>query len=142
MPIPMSARYGDNVSARSGEHDLVSRPQPDRASGERRRSQSDAARKPFRLPVQWVNRPNLDFRGFAGTVASGSIRPGDTIVVASSGKILDGNPHRHRRRRPRRGRAGEAVTLTLADEIDVARGDIFACPVERGPRSPTSSPPI
>ncbi len=84
------------------------------------------AQKPFRFPVQWVNRPNLDFRGFSGTVASGTINPGDKIVVAASGKesvvtrivTADGDLPE--------ARAGDAITLTLADEIDVARGDVIA----------------
>ncbi len=82
--------------------------------------------KPFRLPVQWVNRPDLDFRGFAGTVASGVVRPGDRIGVYPSGlestveRILthDGDLEL--------AVAGQAVTLTLADEIDVSRGDVIA----------------
>jgi len=82
--------------------------------------------KPFRLPVQWVNRPDLDFRGFSGTIASGTIRPGDEIVVTASGKrstvtrivTLDGDLAE--------AVAGQAVTLTLADEIDISRGDLLA----------------
>jgi bifunctional enzyme CysN/CysC len=84
--------------------------------------------KPFRFPVQWVNRPNLDFRGFSGTVVSGCIRAGDRLVVATSGKestvtrivTADGDHPA--------ARAGDAVTLTLADEIDIARGDVLARP--------------
>jgi bifunctional enzyme CysN/CysC len=76
--------------------------------------------------VQWVNRPNLDFRGFSGTVVSGTIRTGDKVVVAASGKesaltrivTADGDLAA--------ARAGDAVTLMLADEIDVARGDVLA----------------
>jgi len=83
-------------------------------------------RAPFRLPVQWVNRPNLDFRGFAGTIAGGAVAPGDRVVVLPSGRestverivTLDGDLEL--------GVAGQAVTLTLADEIDVSRGDVIA----------------
>jgi bifunctional enzyme CysN/CysC len=82
--------------------------------------------EPFRFPVQWVNRPHLDFRGYAGTVTSGSVRPGDEVVIQPSGKRVhigrivtaDGDlaiVHR-----------GEAVTLTFAEEVDVSRGDILA----------------
>ncbi|MBN9146226.1 MULTISPECIES: sulfate adenylyltransferase subunit CysN [unclassified Novosphingobium] len=82
--------------------------------------------KPFRMPVQWVNRPNLDFRGFAGLIASGSIRPGDAIRVLPSGKTstverivtLDGDLLQ--------AVAGQSVTLTFADEIDCSRGDVIA----------------
>jgi bifunctional enzyme CysN/CysC len=89
------------------------------------------AEKPFRLPVQWVNRPNLDFRGFSGTVSSGRIKPGDGIVVAKSGKsstvkrivTMDGDLDE--------ALPGEAVTLTLADEVDVSRGDLLCTPSAR-----------
>ncbi len=123
--IPVSARFGDNMSTRSaampwyaGETLLAALEGAD--VGETR----DAG--PFRLPVQWVNRPNLDFRGFAGTVAGGTVRPGDAVTVAGSGRAstvkrivtADGDLEE--------ARAGDAVTLTLADEIDVARGDVLA----------------
>jgi len=80
---------------------------------------------PFRLPVQWVNRPHLDFRGFCGTVASGTIRPGNELRVNSSGRssrvarivTMGGDLPE--------AVAGQAVTLTLTDEIDVSRGDIL-----------------
>ncbi|NBC35204.1 sulfate adenylyltransferase subunit CysN [Novosphingobium sp. FSY-8] len=82
--------------------------------------------RPFRMPVQWVNRPNLDFRGFAGQVATGSVRPGDEIRVLPSGKTstverivtLDGDLDQ--------AVAGQSVTLTFADEIDCSRGDVIA----------------
>jgi bifunctional enzyme CysN/CysC len=132
VPVPISARYGDNVTARSGNMPWYHGPtliehleQVDVAQ--------DLAAKPFRFPVQWVNRPNLDFRGFAGTVASGRIAPGDQVVVAASGKAsriarivtADGDLDA--------AEAGEAVTLTLEDEVDVARGDILVRPAERPP---------
>ncbi|WP_434958668.1 MULTISPECIES: sulfate adenylyltransferase subunit CysN [unclassified Labrys (in: a-proteobacteria)] len=128
--IPISARFGENVSMRSTNMDWYHGPiliehleTIDVAS--------DAAKKPFRFPVQWVNRPNLDFRGFSGTVASGSIRPGDSVTVAASGKTSvvtrivtqDGDYEE--------AVAGDAVTLTLADEIDAARGDVFSRATER-----------
>ncbi|MYG14472.1 MAG: sulfate adenylyltransferase subunit CysN, partial [Gammaproteobacteria bacterium] len=79
----------------------------------------------FRLPVQWVNRPNLDFRGFSGTIAAGAVRPGDEVVALPSGvrsqvtriHTYDGDLER--------AETGQAVTLTLADEIDVSRGDVI-----------------
>jgi bifunctional enzyme CysN/CysC len=85
-----------------------------------------ATAAPFRLPVQWVNRPDLDFRGFAGTVAAGRIGVGDPIRIVPSGKTsevarivtADGD-------RDTAG-AGEAVTLVLADEVDCSRGDVIA----------------
>ncbi len=124
QPIPLSARFGDNVTTRSprlpwydGPHLLEHL--------ETVRIDAQAATRPFRLPVQYVNRPNLDFRGFAGTVASGSIAVGETVVAAKSGK-----PSRIRRivthdgDLPRAGE-GEAVTLVLEDEIEVSRGDML-----------------
>lgn len=87
----------------------------------------DLSRQPFRMPVQWVNRPDLDFRGFAGTIASGAISPGDPIRVLPSGKssiverivTMDGDLEH--------AVAGQSITLTLQDEIDVSRGDLFSC---------------
>ena len=86
----------------------------------------DAQARPFRMPVQWVNRPNLDFRGFSGRVLGGSVRRGDRIRVLPSGKesvvarivTSDGDLER--------AIAGQSITLTLDDEIDVSRGDLFA----------------
>jgi bifunctional enzyme CysN/CysC len=82
--------------------------------------------KPFRLAVQWVNRPDLDFRGFAGTIASGAVRPGDRIGVYPSG--LESTVERVVAHHGdlELAVAGQAVTLTLADEIDVSRGDVIA----------------
>jgi bifunctional enzyme CysN/CysC len=130
MPIPLSARHGDNVIARSANTAWYGGPcLLDYL--ERVDVQGEGAVRPFRFPVQWVNRPNSEFRGYAGTVASGSIAPGDDIVVAASGRLsriarivtADGDRDR--------AVAGEAVTLTLADEIDIGRGDMLARPDER-----------
>ena len=84
------------------------------------------ADKPFRMPVQWVNRPNLDFRGFSGLIATGSVKPGDEVRVLPSGKTskvtrivtLDGDLEQ--------GVAGQSVTLCLADEVDCSRGDVIS----------------
>jgi bifunctional enzyme CysN/CysC len=129
-PIPMSARYGDNVTARSTRMTWYAGP----TLLEHLESidvAADAAAKPFRFPVQWVNRPNLDFRGFSGTIVSGTVRAGDKIVVAASGRessiarivTYDGDLPE--------AKAGDAVTLTLKDEIDIARGDLIVQPTSR-----------
>ena len=92
--------------------------------------EEQARQRPLRLPVQWVNRPNLDFRGFAGTLASGIVRQGERIRVLPSGRestvtrivTMDGDLDH--------AVAGQSVTLTLADEIDISRGDVIASPAD------------
>ncbi len=129
-PIPLSALTGDNVTTRSDHTPWYSGPTLVQHL-ETIDVESDLTQKPFRFPVQWVNRPNLDFRGFSGTIASGTIRPGDKIAVAASGKTstiarivtADGDLPE--------ARAGDAVTLTLADEVDIARGDVIAPATDR-----------
>lgn len=79
----------------------------------------------FRLPVQWVNRPNLDFRGFSGTIAGGTVKPGDEIIAMPSGsrskvaRIVTATGDLDE------AQAGQAITLTLEDEIDISRGDVI-----------------
>jgi bifunctional enzyme CysN/CysC len=130
VPIPISARFGDNIINRSSLTCWYQGPcLLDYL--ERIDIGSEKARQPFRFPVQWVNRPNPDFRGYAGTVASGRIAEGDEIVVAASGRTTrvkrivtsDGDLAA--------AEAEDAVTLTLEDEIDVGRGDVLARPTER-----------
>jgi bifunctional enzyme CysN/CysC len=124
-PIPLSARFGDNVT-RPSEHMYWYNGPTLLEHLERLDVDHGFEEKPFRFPVQWVNRPNLDFRGFSGTVASGSIAPGDRVVVAASGRestvsrIVSANGDLPE------ARAGDAVTLTLTDDVDIARGDIIA----------------
>jgi bifunctional enzyme CysN/CysC len=130
FPIPISARYGDNIVNRSDNMDWFQGPcLLDYLEGIDLRSES--AGLPFRFPVQWVNRPSAEFRGYAGTICSGGIAVGDEILVASSG-------HNSRVKRIvtydgdlMRAEAGDAVTITLADEIDIGRGDILTRPTER-----------
>jgi bifunctional enzyme CysN/CysC len=124
--IPVSGVRGDNVVRRSAAMTWYDGPtlieylegvEPDRDGGEE---------TPFRFPVQWVNRPDPSFRGFAGTIVSGTIRCGDRIRVCPSGRestvdrivTYDGDLTA--------AGAGQAVTLALADEIDVTRGDVIA----------------
>jgi len=130
VPVPISARYGDNVLTRSDRLPWYSGPTLVEHL-ETVEVEEDRASAPFRLPVQWVSRPDLDFRGFAGTIAGGRVRPGDPVVVAKSGRTStvkrivthDGDLAE--------AAAGDAVTLTLADEIDVSRGDVLADPAAR-----------
>ncbi len=130
VPIPISARYGDNVTRRSERTPWYDGPtlieQLETIDVE-----PAATGKPLRFPVQWVNRPDLDFRGFAGTIASGTVTVGDPVVAAGSGKstrverivTFDGDRQS--------ASAGEAVTLTLVDEIDIARGELLVAPQDR-----------
>ncbi|MEM0906244.1 MAG: sulfate adenylyltransferase subunit CysN [Pseudomonadota bacterium] len=128
--IPISARYGDNVVARSDRTPWYQGPAL-LEHLENIEVQSDLEQRPFRMTVQWVNRPNLDFRGFSGTIASGKLHPGDPVVVAGSGReatvsrivTMDGDLPE--------GRASEAVTVVLDREIDVSRGDILVPPSHR-----------
>jgi bifunctional enzyme CysN/CysC len=130
MPIPISARHGDNVSKKSANTPWYDGP-PLLDYLEAIDVSQDLATRPFRFAVQWVNRPHLDFRGFSGTIASGTVRPGDDIVVAGSGRYsriarvvtADGDLDS--------ATAGDAVTLTMVDELDVARGDILCDPKNR-----------
>lgn len=124
--IPLSGLTGANILARSDAMPWYEGPAllPHLETVPIEADRATAA--PFRLPVQWVNRPDLDFRGFAGTIAAGRIRTGDPIRIVPSGKTskvarivtYDGD-------RDTAG-AGEAVTLVLADEVDCSRGDVIA----------------
>lgn len=126
VPIPLSARRGDNVSTRSAQtpwYDGAPLVETLESVDVR-----DGAARDFRLPVQWVNRPDLDFRGFAGTVAGGDIAVGDEIMVATSGKtsrVISLYVSSHA---AQSATVGDAVTLTLADEVDIARGDVLCRP--------------
>jgi bifunctional enzyme CysN/CysC len=130
VPIPISARFGDNVIAKSANTPWYTGPSL-LEHLETVDVETELGGKPFRLPVQWVNRPNLDFRGFSGTIVSGRIKPGDDVVVAKSGRrsaikrivTMDGDLDE--------ALPGEAVTLTLADEIDISRGDLLSAPTSR-----------
>lgn len=128
--VPISALKGDNV-IETGSHMPWHRGGTLLSYLETVDLSSDAADAPFRMPVQWVNRPHSGFRGFCGTIVSGTIRPGDSVVVASSGQTstidriatFDGDLDE--------AAAGQAVTLTLGDEIDISRGDVLADPRNR-----------
>lgn len=124
--IPMSAFKGDNITAISERMPwyqgvpLMQYLEDVELDNER------LQKTPFRLPVQWVNRPNLDFRGFAGTIAGGVIRTGDPIRVQPSGRtshverIVLGSADL------KQAVAGQSITLTLTDEIDISRGDVIS----------------
>ncbi len=124
--IPVSGLAGDNVTDRSDHTPWYDGPTL-LEHLETVSVDADAAEaRPFALPVQWVNRPNLDFRGFAGLIAGGAVRPGDPVRLVPSGRTTtvarivtaDGDLDR--------AVAGQSVTLTFADEVDVSRGSVIA----------------
>jgi bifunctional enzyme CysN/CysC len=130
VPIPISARFGDNVVSRSANTPWYRGPSLIECL-ETIPLEVDSVEQPLRFPVQWVNRLGADFRGYAGTVASGCIQVGDTVAVATSGHgsrvkeivTADG---------PLAAAGpGMAITVTLTDEIDVGRGDILVGPTAR-----------
>lgn len=127
--IPLSALKGDNITDKSGHTPWYSG-----STLMGLLETIDVAQESnlsFRLPVQWVNRPNLDFRGFSGTIASGVIKPGDEVVALPSAKTsrvktitsFDGDLEQ--------AVADQAITLTLEDEIDISRGDVIAATAHR-----------
>ncbi len=124
--IPLSGFKGDNIAAASANTPWYTGPALIEHLESVELDSEAAAAHAFRLPVQWVNRPDLDFRGFAGLIASGTIRPGDAVRVLPSGKTsrvarivtMDGDLEQ--------AVAGQSVTLTLTDEIDCSRGDVIA----------------
>ncbi|MEB2517518.1 sulfate adenylyltransferase subunit CysN [Pseudomonas sp. YuFO20] len=126
IAIPMSALRGENITEQS-EHMPWYRGTT--LMGYLETVEIDEAHQQklaFRMPVQWVNRPNLDFRGFTGTIASGMIRPGDRVRVLPAGQesrisrivTLDGDLQQ--------AVAGQSITLTLTDEVDCSRGDVLS----------------
>ena len=124
--LPISGFKGDNITALSANTPWFTGPTlVEHLETVELDNTADQAR-PLRMPVQWVNRPNLDFRGFSGLIASGSVRPGDAVRVLPSGKTstvtrivtLDGDLDQ--------AAAGQSVTLCFADEIDCSRGDVIA----------------
>ena len=124
--IPLSGLAGDNIISRSANTPWYDGPTLIEHLETVEVNAADDAQKPFRLPVQWVNRPNLDFRGFSGLIATGSVKRGDAIRVLPSGKTssisrivtLDGDLDE--------AIAGQSVTLCFADEVDCSRGNVIA----------------
>jgi bifunctional enzyme CysN/CysC len=123
--IPISSLVGDNIASASANTAWYEGPAllPHLESVE-----IDAAfaeRSPFRMPVQWVNRPNLDFRGFAGRISQGVLRPGDALRVLPSGRTANVSRIVTLGADLEQAAAGQSVTLTLSDEVDCSRGDVL-----------------
>ncbi len=128
--IPVSARYGDNVSSRSARTPWYSGPHLLEHLETIDVSETQAGR-PFRMPVQWVNRPNSDFRGFAGTIVGGTAKPDDEIAVLPSGRVTRIKAVLGADGELEVAETGDSVTITLTDEIDVPRGDMFSAARDR-----------
>ena len=126
VAIPISGLGGDNIASASAHTPWYDGPTLLDHLETVEVAATREANAPFAMPVQWVNRPNLDFRGFAGRVTGGVVRPGDQVRVLPSGRTtkvgrivtLDGDLAE--------AVAGQSVTLTLADEVDCSRGDVIA----------------
>ena len=126
VAMPISGFKGDNITTLSENTPWYSgKPLIEHLESVEINNETDQA-KPFRLPVQWVNRPNLDFRGFSGLISSGSVKPGDAVRVLPSGKTttvskvvtLDGDLDT--------AVAGQSITVCFADEVDCSRGNVIA----------------
>jgi bifunctional enzyme CysN/CysC len=130
--IPMSALNGENITEHSEKAPWYDGP-PLMRWLEEVEVEDDLQSQSFRMPVQWVNRPNLDFRGFAGQIVAGTIKPGDRVRVLPSGResriarivVLPGDLDQ--------AVAGQSVTLTLEDEIDISRGDVICAADDPAP---------
>jgi len=126
VALPISGFKGDNITAKSANTLWYDGPALMEHLETVELDQTADQARPFRMAVQWVNRPNLDFRGFSGLIASGKVKPGDAVRVLPSGKTstvtrivtLGGDLDQ--------AVAGQSVTLCLADEIDCSRGDVIA----------------
>jgi bifunctional enzyme CysN/CysC len=126
LAIPMSGLKGDNIASKSAAAPWYAGPSLIEYLETVPIDEDRLANQPFRMAVQWVNRPDLNFRGFSGLVSAGAVAPGDTLVALPSGRrsnverivTYDGDLAR--------AVAGQSVTLTLSDEIDVSRGDVLA----------------
>jgi bifunctional enzyme CysN/CysC len=125
VAIPMCGLAGENISTRSERMPWYAGPSLLEHLETVEFDAHAAQRLPFRMPVQWVNRPNLDFRGFAGTIASGRVVPGDKVRILPSGKLsqvsrlvtYDGDLER--------AVAAQSITVCLTDEVDCSRGDVI-----------------
>jgi bifunctional enzyme CysN/CysC len=126
VPIPISSLGGDNITLLSDNTPWYSGPTLLEHLETVEIAVADAQSRPFRMPVQWVNRPNLDFRGFAGLITDGQIRPGDTVRVLPSGRTAAVSRIVTQGADLAVAVAGQSVTITLGDDVDCSRGDVLA----------------
>ncbi len=128
--IPISAVYGDNIVESSSQMPWYGGPTL-MSFLETVVTEAEPSSASFRMPVQWVNRPNHEFRGFAGTIVSGAVRPGDRIRVLPSGRESEVERIVSWEGDLDLAFAGQAITVTLSTEIDISRGDILTSPSDR-----------
>jgi bifunctional enzyme CysN/CysC len=126
IAIPISSLAGDNITSASSNTAWYEGPSLISYLESVAIDATGAQRRPFRMPVQWVNRPNLDFRGFAGLISQGWVRPGDSVRVLPSGRTSTVSRIVTQDADLQEAVAGQAVTLTLADQLDCSRGDVLA----------------
>lgn len=124
--IPISGFKGDNITTISANTPWYSGAALMEHLETIEVASTAAQQRSFRMPVQWVNRPNLDFRGFAGLIASGTVRPGDAVRIVPSGKTSTVQSIETFDGQLDEAVAGQSITLTLADEVDCSRGDVIA----------------
>jgi len=133
--LPLSAVQGDNVTRLSDRTPWYQGPTLldylERVDVHA--SQPEARQSPLRLPVQWVNRPNADFRGYCGRLVGGQVRPGDRVIIQPSGRISQVQRVVGYGGDDAVAQAGQSVTLTLADDVDVSRGDVICSIDEPAP---------
>jgi len=130
VALPISGFKGDNITSRSLNMPWYEGPALLAHLESIEVDASAVQERPFRMAVQWVNRPNLDFRGFSGLISSGTVKPGDAITVMPSGKRSTVTRIVTFAGDLEQAVAGQSVTLTLADEVDCSRGDVIAAAAE------------
>jgi bifunctional enzyme CysN/CysC len=130
VPIPLSARYGDNITRPSAKMPWYNGPALLDCL-ENLVLEDETTERPFRFPIQYVTRPNLDFRGFAGTIASGSVSKGDAVVVAKSGKASRVSRIVAQGGDLDTAIEGQAVTILIEDDIEASRGNMLVAPDAR-----------
>ena len=126
LAIPISSLAGDNITSSSTNTRWYVGPSLMTHLENVEIDNTGSQLRPFRMPVQWVNRPNLDFRGFAGLISAGLIRPGDAVRVLPSGKTSKVSRIVTMDSDLQAAVAGQSVTIVLADELDCSRGDVLA----------------
>ncbi len=130
ISIPISSLAGDNIASVSKRTPWYAGPALITHLETVEFDDTGAQQRPFRMPVQWVNRPNLDFRGFAGLISQGRLRPGDKVRVLPSGRTSTVSRIVTLGKDLEQAVAGQSVTVTLSDALDCSRGDVLAAAEE------------